>query len=97
MAGYRLDQLLSSFPWWAPLLAVVGLVAGIWLIRRYDFSYKINFRVVIILFIVVVITTGWFIDLMGLDNILFRRGPMQGIMRQYIQDNNAQLGPGWRR
>ena len=40
MGQYRLDQLLSSFPWWAPLLAIAGLVLGILLLKKYDFSYK---------------------------------------------------------
>lgn len=51
MASYRLDQILSSFPWWAPVFAIAGLVMGIWLLRRYDFSFKVNFKVVIIGFI----------------------------------------------
>jgi hypothetical protein len=101
MASYRLDQILSSFPWWAPVLAIVGLIAGIWLLRKYDFSFKINFKVVIVGFILAVIVGGWIIDSIGLNDFLIRRGPMQGIMRQYMQDNNIQGGqggdPGWGR
>lgn len=99
MASYRLDQLLSSFPWWAPVLAIVGLVAGIWLLRKYDFSFKVNFKVVIIGFILAVIVGGWIIDSVGLNDVLIRRGPMQGMMRQYMQDNNTAGVPessqGW--
>ena len=98
MASYRLDQILSSFPWWAPVLAIVGLIAGIRLLRRFDFSFKVNFKVVIIGFILAVIVGGWIIDSVGLSDALIRRGPMQGMMRQYIQDNNIQGGgPGWGR
>lgn len=101
MASYRLDGILSSFPWWAPVLAIVGLIAGIWLLRKYDFSFKVNLKIVIIGFILAVIVGGWVIDSIGLNDILIRRGPMQGIMRQYMQDNNIQGGqdggPGWGR
>jgi hypothetical protein len=101
MASYRLDQILSSFPWWAFILAIVGLVVGIWLLRKYEFSFKVNFKVVIIGFIFAVIVGGWIIDSIGLNDVLIRRGPMQGMMRQYMQDNNIQdgygNGQGWRR
>jgi len=96
MASYRLDQILSSFPWWAPVLAIVGLVAGIWFLRKYDFSFKVNFRVIIVIFILAIIVGGWLIDSLGLNDILIRRGPMRDVMRHYIQDNNIQgNGQGW--
>ncbi|MFA6094673.1 MAG: hypothetical protein WC757_02190 [Candidatus Paceibacterota bacterium] len=99
MGSFRLDQMLSNFPWWAPVLAVIGLVAGLWLLRRYDFSFKINFKLIIIGLVLAVIAGGFIIDAVGLNNVLIRRGPMKGIMRQYIQDNNIQIGPGrgWNR
>jgi len=88
MANYRLNQILSSFPWWAPVLAIIGLIAGIWLLRKYDFSFKFNFKMVIMGFILAIIVGGWIIDSIGLNDILIRRGPMRGIMRQYIQNDN---------
>ena len=101
MGGYRLDQMLSSFPWWASVLAIVGLVAGICLLRKYDFSFKVDFKVVIIGFVLVVIVGGWVIDSVGLNDVLTRQGPMRGMMRQYMQDNNLQggqsSGQGWGR
>jgi hypothetical protein len=90
MGQIRLEQLLSSFPWWAPLLAVVGLIAGIWIMRKYDFSYKFNFPMIIVGFILAVVIAGWTIDYLNLDNIWFRQGPMRGIMRQYMQNNGLQ-------
>ncbi len=101
MASYRLDQILSSFPWWAPILAVIGLIAGIWLLRKYDFSFRVNLKIVIFGFILAIIVGGWVIDSIGLNDALIRRGPMQGIMRQYMQDNGIQarqdVGAGWGR
>ena len=94
MGEYRLDQMLSSFPWWAVAVAILGLLIGIWLLRRYDFSYKINFKVVVISFVVAIIVAGWVIDATGLNDILFRQGPKQGIIRQYLEENNIQPGQG---
>ncbi|KKP72235.1 MAG: hypothetical protein UR68_C0019G0005 [Candidatus Roizmanbacteria bacterium GW2011_GWA2_35_19] len=90
MGKIRFEQLLSSFPWWAPLMAIIGLIVGIWLLKKYDFSYKNNFVVITIGFLVAVIIGAWLIDLSGLNNIWFRQGPMKGIMKKYLQDNNLQ-------
>ena len=102
MASYKLDQILSSFPWWIPILAIIGLIAGIWLLRKYDFSFKVNFKMVIIGFVLAIVVGGWIIDSIGLNDALIRRGPLQGIMRQCMQDNNTQGGQrcspaGWGR
>ena len=94
MGQYRLDQILSSFPWWAPVFAIIGLGVGIWLIRRYDFFYKINFRIIIIASILAIIAGIWIIDVTGFGDTLIRRGPMHGIMKQYLQNNNTQDPPG---
>jgi magnesium-transporting ATPase (P-type) len=94
MGEYRFSQILASFPWWALILAVAGFVVGIWLLRRYDFSYKINFKIIIVVVLLAIITSAWVVDAIGLNDILFRRGPMKGIMRQYLQDTNIQEVPG---
>jgi hypothetical protein len=95
MGEYRLDQLLSSFPWWVPVIAIFGLVIGIRLLHRYDFSYKINFKVIIVGIIVVILVAGWLIDMSGLNDTLLHRGPMQGMMRQYLEENNIEPMQGW--
>ncbi|MFA5991066.1 MAG: hypothetical protein WC794_02345 [Candidatus Doudnabacteria bacterium] len=90
MGEYRLEQILSNFPWWAVVVAILGLFIGAWLLRRYDFSYKFNFKLLVAGFVVAIILAGWVFDMAGLNDILFRQGPMQGIMRQYQQQNNSQ-------
>jgi uncharacterized BrkB/YihY/UPF0761 family membrane protein len=97
MANYRLDQILSNFPWWAVVFSILGLIIGIWLLRKYDFSFKVNFKLVIVGFVFAVIIGGWLVDSLGLNDLLIRRGPMQGIMRQYKLDNNLYEGQGLRR
>jgi hypothetical protein len=74
MGQYRLDQILSSFPWWAPVLAFVGILVGTILIKKYDFSYKNNFFLIIIGFVISIFIAGLVIDSTGIDNTLFGRG-----------------------
>lgn len=89
MGEYKFSLMINSFPWWVPILAIVGLIFGIWFLRKYDFSYKTNFWVIIIGFIIVVIVAGWAIDRAGVDRLWLNQGPMRGIMRQYIQDDSS--------
>lgn len=83
MGQIRYEQLLTSFPWWAAILAVGGLFLGIGLLKKYDLSYKMNFTVIIAGFILAIFLAGWGIDMLKLDDVWFRQGPMNGIMRQY--------------
>lgn len=83
MGNFKLDQMLSSFPWWAPFLAIIGLIVGTRLIRKYEFSFKVNRKLLIVGFILAIIVGGIVVDLIGFNDVLIRRGPMKGIMRQY--------------
>lgn len=88
MGQYRFEQLLASFPWWAVVLAVLGLIIGLWLIRRYDFSYKINFKIIIIGFVTAIIIAGYSVDAIGLNDIFSRQGCMNRI---YGKNNCSRL------
>jgi len=85
MGQYRLDQLLASFPWWALVVAVVGLIAGIFFLRQYTFSYRHNIWLVVSAFVFAVIFAGVIINAAGLDNAWLNRGPMRGMMRESMQ------------
>lgn len=89
--GYgKLQMMLESFPIWVPILAIVGIVMGIWILRKYEFSYKKNFLLVIATFILSVIAAGILIDQTGLNNIWSHKGPMK---RFYEQVENPQNYP----
>ena len=89
MAGFKVWRLLSDFPWWLVFIAILGLAVGIYLLRRYDFSYKINFKIAIVALVLVIIISGWFIDLLGFNDLMVRHGPMQGVMKQYFQEQQT--------
>jgi len=94
MGQIRFEQLLTSFPWWAPVIAIIGMMFGIVILRKYDFSYKLNFKLLITGFILAVILAGWGIDVLNLDEVWFRQGPMKGILKQYMQKQGVEPGQG---
>jgi hypothetical protein len=94
MGDFRLSLMLSSFPWWLPVLAIAALIFGVWNLLKYDFSYRNNYLLIILGFIIAIIIAGWAIDRTGMDNLWLNQGPMRGMMRQYLQDNNLRPGTG---
>lgn len=95
MGQWRLQQLLTSFPLWVPMLAVLGIVLGIWMLRKYDFSYKKNFRLIVLTFIFSVIIAAFVIDQLGLNDRWSRQGPMRRFYQQIEgQKENFPRGSG---
>jgi len=82
MGQWRLQMLFSSFPLWVPLLAMAGIVLGIRMLRKYDFSYKKNFWLIVAGFIVSIIIAAFIIDHLGLNETWSKRGPMRGFYQQ---------------
>jgi len=95
MGQWKLEAMLESFPLWIPTLAILGITLGIWLLKKYDFSYKKNFFVIIVGFIASIIIAGFVVDQLGLNDIWSKRGMMrkfyQGIENQ---ENIIPNGPG---
>lgn len=71
MGDIRLQQLISSFPLWTPIVAIIGIIAGIFLLRKYDFSYKKNFGLIILGIVTAIVLSGFMIDKFNLDNAFF--------------------------
>ena len=92
MGQWRLQLMLNSFPLWVPILAVLGILLGISLLKKYDFSYKKNFWLIVGGFIVSIVLTAILIDFLGLNNIWSRKGPMKRFYQQ-IQGENPGFRP----
>jgi len=88
MANYRFNEMLVNFPWWTFVFAVVFLIVGIWIIHKYDFTAKVDFRIVIAGFIVAIIVGGLLVDFIGLNDSLVRKGYMRGPMKGYMHNIN---------
>jgi len=94
MGAIHLEQLLSTFPWGAIMVSAVGIGLGIWLLKKYDFSYKKNFPLIIGGFVLAILFAGWLINYTGLDSIWMHRGPMKEFYQRY--DGGMMRGPGLR-
>ncbi|MFZ5534569.1 MAG: hypothetical protein ACOY3M_00180 [Patescibacteria group bacterium] len=84
---YRLEQLVSSFPLWVPILALLGIALGIWMLRKYDFSYKKCFWVIVLGFILSIAITAFVIDKLGLNDTWSRQGPMRRFYQRLLEEN----------
>lgn len=79
----RLIQMFESFPLWVPILALLFVILGIWMLKKYDFSYKRNFLVSVLILVIAIILSAQIIDSLGLNEIWSKRGPMR---RLYSED-----------
>ncbi|PIP53502.1 hypothetical protein COX08_00645 [Candidatus Beckwithbacteria bacterium CG23_combo_of_CG06-09_8_20_14_all_34_8] len=79
---YRIQLIWSSFPWWAVILAILGLGVSIILLKKYDFSYQKNFWLIIVGLIAATILAGIIMDQSGLTDLWTKKGPMKGMYHQ---------------
>ncbi len=84
---WRLEQIIDSFPVWIPFFAIFGIIAGVNLLRQYDFSYKKNFKQIILIFISSILLSAAILDYSGLGDFWFKRGPMKNYYQQRFEKN----------
>lgn len=94
MAGWRLQMMLENFPVWIPILAIGGIVGGVWLLKKYDFSYKKNFYGIVVGFIAAIIIAGLAIDILGLNDLWSRKGMMRRFYQNIDVPVERPYGPG---
>lgn len=97
MGAIRFQQLISDFPVWAPILAVVGIVLGIIMLRKYDFSYKKNFPMIVVGVVVGIILAGILMDYLNINTMFARSGFGKAMYGKYggggyYQNINAGFG-----
>lgn len=84
----RLIQMFESFPLWVPFLALVFLILGIVILKKFDFSYKRNPLIIVITLFIAVLLSAMIIDSMGLNEIWSKKGPMR---RLYMEKQQLPL------
>lgn len=67
---WKLQVILANFPWWIPIVAIIGMIFAIYLLKKYDFSYKKNFLFIVLIFIILTFLAGFLIDKLGLNEYL---------------------------
>jgi len=90
MGQWRLELMLNSFPIWVPILAIAGIALGIWMLKKYDFSYKKHFWFIIAGCIISIFMTASLLDYVGFDDLWFKQGPMRRFYQQ-IENQNDPL------
>ncbi|OGD08682.1 hypothetical protein A2397_04690 [Candidatus Amesbacteria bacterium RIFOXYB1_FULL_44_23] len=83
MGEIRYQQLLAGFPWWAVGLSFIGLIGGVFLLKKYDFSYQKNFALIILAFVGSIILAGLAIDYLNLNSLWSKGGIMRGLYQRY--------------
>ena len=73
-AARKLNFILSSLPWYIPVLAIAGLLGGYLLLKRYDFSYRKNFGVIAAIIFLSIIGSSYLLSRLGFDDFMSRRG-----------------------
>ncbi|MBW6441947.1 hypothetical protein K0B04_03550 [Patescibacteria group bacterium] len=86
----RIITMLDAFPIWIPIIAVGFFVLGIWLLKKYDFSYRKNFLIIILTLFTAIFISAQIINLLGLNDIWSQRGPMR---RLYPRDHTYKYQP----
>ncbi len=87
MGQWKLQLMIDSFPLWVPLLAIIGILIGIWLLNKYDFSYKKNFLFIIAGFVLSIIIAAFVLDYMGLNDVWSRQNQMRRFYQRIEQDD----------
>lgn len=82
MGQWRLQQLITSFPLWIPILASLGMIFGVWMLRKHDFSYKKNFWLIVLWSVLSILIAAFAIDYLGLNDVWSRQGPMRRLYQQ---------------
>jgi hypothetical protein len=95
MGQWRLEQMLTSFPLWLPLLAAATIFTGFSLLKKYDFSNQHNFKLIAIAVMIAALAAGAAIDQLGLNDIWLKRDPMRGIYQHLrIDEREMQIKQG---
>lgn len=76
--------LVTTIPWAVLLVSLVGIAAGLTLLKRYEFSYKKNFLVLAIVLVVVVAVLGFLLDRVGFNERVAPHPPMRRFYRNYF-------------
>lgn len=80
---YKINEAISNFPWWIFILAIASMALGLWLIKKYNFSYKIKPIFLVLIFISSILVSGIVIDLTGFNDVLYKKPQMKNLMDKY--------------
>lgn len=83
---------LANFPWWSVTLAVGGVAGGLFLLKRYDFSYKKSFWGIALLVVAFILTLGFLVDRIGANKKIANFVVLRQAYRQEFSGQNWVVG-----
>jgi hypothetical protein len=72
---------LEIFPWRLLLVALVGVLGGIWLLKKYGEGYKKSLAAVLLMVLAMALALGWLADRAGINERLKQLPRTGGIYR----------------
>lgn len=81
-AAIKINTIISSLPWYVPVIAVTAIIGGYLALKQYDFSYRKNASFIMILVVVGLVFGSFVLDKVGADQILMKRGYFRRIYNQ---------------
>lgn len=84
-ASRKLDFILTNLPWYLPVLALVGLLGGYLLLKRYDFSYRKNFFFILLVILAGLVLGSYAMSALRFDDLFTRRGYFRELYGQTDQ------------
>jgi uncharacterized membrane protein len=83
MASFRLDALLSAYPWWAIVVALVAFFIARYLYKKSESSYKHNSITIIGVIVSSILLGAFLLHLLGFDQYMARKGHFRGMYHRY--------------
>lgn len=87
-ARSRLSESISSFPWWALLLAALLVALAVYLVRRHGRLYRIKTGWLVVAIVVASMLVGLGLSLLNVGQTHPRNQP---------NNRGQRMGPGWQR
>ncbi|MBU0708943.1 hypothetical protein KJ596_04330 [Patescibacteria group bacterium] len=87
-----LGPFLLMLPWPFLLVAVIAILTGLYLLKKYDFSYKHNFLIIAVITIISVFFSGVILDWIGTNQLLADFRPVRGFYREVLPGRDWVAG-----
>jgi len=84
-----LGPFISSVPWLSLLVSVLGMTSGLLILKRYDFSYKNNYLLIVIGLVAMVLTSGFILSTLRFNEKISEEKFLRPFYRQ------KYLSSGW--
>ncbi|MBW4062120.1 hypothetical protein HJC99_06115 [Candidatus Saccharibacteria bacterium] len=68
-ARQRLSDLLTNFPWWAVIIAVIAIAGLVWLLRKNSRLYRVKLGWTLILVLVIGVILGLLVSTSPLNQV----------------------------